>query len=86
MSLDLSVTLDFVSSSSGLLVDAYMCSGRSKGGVRDACPPGGPNSFNFMHFLGKFAKIVCWGPLGSWCPLLRETLDLPLMCINSIMY
>ena len=23
-------------------------------------PPGGPNSFNFMQFLGKFDKIVCW--------------------------
>ena len=23
-------------------------------------PPGGPNSFNFMQFLGKFGKIVCW--------------------------
>ena len=25
-------------------------------------PPGGPNSFNFMQFLGKFGKIVCWRP------------------------
>ena len=25
-------------------------------------PPGGPNSFNFMQFLGKFGKIVCWYP------------------------
>ena len=34
--------------------------GRSKGGgTRDAHAPGGPNSFNFMHFLGKFGKIVC---------------------------
>ena len=24
--------------------------------------PGGPNSFNFMHFLGKFGKFVCWRP------------------------
>ena len=23
-------------------------------------PPWGPNSFNFMQFLGKFGKIVCW--------------------------
>ena len=22
--------------------------------------PPGPNSFNFMQFLGKFGKIVCW--------------------------
>ena len=36
-------------------------SGGSKGGARDARPPppGGPNSFNFMQFLGKFGKIVC---------------------------
>ena len=25
-------------------------------------PPWGPNSFNFMHFFGKFGKIVCWHP------------------------
>ena len=25
-------------------------------------PPRGPNSFNFMQFLGKFGKIVCWRP------------------------
>ena len=25
-------------------------------------PPGGPNSFNFMQFLGKFDKFVCWCP------------------------
>ena len=25
-------------------------------------PPPGPNSFNFMHFWGKFGKIVCWRP------------------------
>ena len=24
--------------------------------------PGSPNSFNFMQFLGKFSKIVCWRP------------------------
>ena len=27
-------------------------------------PPGGPNSFNFIQFLGKFYKIVRWCP--SW--------------------
>ena len=21
---------------------------------------GGPDSFNFMQFLGKFGKIICW--------------------------
>ena len=28
-------------------------------------PPGGPNSFNFMQFLGKFGKIVCCRPPGG---------------------
>ena len=32
---------------------------------RAAPPPGGPNSFNFMQFLGKFGKIVCWRPPGE---------------------
>ena len=35
-------------------------------------PPRGPNSFNFMQFLGKFGKFVCWRPL------LGEILDPPL--------
>ena len=31
--------------------------------ILDACPlPGGPNSFNFVQFLGNFGKIVCWPP------------------------
>ena len=37
-------------------------SGGSKGGTRDSPLPGGPNSFNFMQFLGKFGKILCWCP------------------------
>ena len=38
-------------------------SGGSKGGRRGhAPPPGGPNSFDFMQFLGNFGKIVCWRP------------------------
>ena len=47
--------------------------GGSKGG-REGCvpPPGGPNSFNFMQFFGKFGNFVCW------CPLLGEILDPPL--------
>ena len=56
-------------------------SGGSKGGARDAHPPGGPNSFNFMQFLGKFGKIVRMRPpppLGSWRPLLGEILDPPV--------
>ena len=40
---------------------------RSK--ILDAPPsPRGPNSFNFMQFLGKFGKIVCWHPPESWHP------------------
>ena len=34
---------------------------------------GGANSFNFMHFLGKFGKIICWRPH------LGEILDPPLL-------
>ena len=30
-------------------------------GARGHRPPG-PNSFNFMQFLEKFGKIVCWRP------------------------
>ena len=37
-------------------------SGGSKGGARDARPPGGPNSFNFMQFFGNFDTTVCWPP------------------------
>ena len=36
--------------------------------ILDARPPGGPNSFNFMQFLGKFGKIVCWRPPGELAP------------------
>ena len=41
--------------------------------------PGGPNSFNFMQFLGNFGKIVFWRPPPeSWRTLLWEILDPPL--------
>ena len=30
--------------------------------ILDARPPGGPYSFNFMQFLGKIVKIICWRP------------------------
>ena len=36
--------------------------------ILDARPPRGPNSFNFMQFLGKFGKIVCWRPPGELAP------------------
>ena len=42
---------------------------------------GGPNSFNFMQFLEKFGKIVCWRPLEGWRPHLGEILDPPLLRI-----
>ena len=41
-------------------------------------PPGGPNSFNFMQFLGKFGKIVCWRPPGG----VGEILDPPLLGVQ----
>ena len=37
--------------------------------------PGYPNSFNFMQYLGKFGKIVCWRLLEHWRPYLSEILD-----------
>ena len=40
-----------------------MVSGGSRGG--GAREDGVPNSFNFMQFLGKFGKIVCWRPPGE---------------------
>ena len=50
-------------------------------------PPGGPNSFNFMQFLGKFGKIVCWHlPLESWRPLLGEILDPPLVILVLVIF
>ena len=61
----------------------FMCSGGSKGGGREGrAPPWGPNSFNFMQFLGKYGKIICWRPLGSCRPLFGEILDPPLMWVN----
>ena len=35
-------------------------------GARETPP--GPNSFNFMQFLGKFGKFVCWRPPGELAP------------------
>ena len=59
------------------------CSGGSKGAQGMRAPPGGPNSFNFMQFLGNFGKIVCWRPPGELAPPPRGNpgsateLDLP---------
>ena len=35
-------------------------------------PPGGPNSFDFMQFLGNFYKMICWHPPGELAPPPRE--------------
>ena len=40
--------------------------------------PPRPNSFNFMQFLGRFGKIVCWRPREGWRPHVGEILDPPL--------
>ena len=47
--------------------------------------PRGPNSFNFMQFLGNFGKIVCWRPPPEgWRPHLGEILDLFSLHLSSI--
>ena len=69
------------------VLDAWTCTnwngkhckitvGDLRGGASDT--NGGLNSFNFMQFLGKFGKTVCWRPLEGWCPHLGEILDPPL--------
>ena len=45
------------------MVDRYYPLADHRGARRT--PPGGPNSFNFMQFLGKFGKIVRWRPPGE---------------------
>ena len=47
-------------------------------GCEGCTPPWGPNSFNFMQFLGKYGKSYVGAPLGSWRPVLGEILDPPL--------
>ena len=39
-----------------------------RGAQGTRAPPGGPNSFNFMQFLGKFDKFLCWRPPGELAP------------------
>ena len=43
---------------------------RGGGGGREGCtpPPGGPNSFNFMQFLGNLAKSYVGAPPGELAP------------------
>ena len=63
-----------------------LSSGGSMIAARGTCAPGGPDSFNFMQFLGKFGKIVYWRPLPppeSWRPNLGEILDAPLLSVNG---
>ena len=40
------------------------------GGARDRRSSRGPNSFNFMQFLGKCGKSICWHPVPpqGWHP------------------
>ena len=45
-----------------LWTDRHLSVADLRGGREGRVPPGGPNSFNFMQFLGKFGKIVCWRP------------------------
>ena len=50
------------------LADKILSSVADLHGKISDVPPRGPNSFNFMQFLGKFGKIVCWHPLEGWRP------------------
>ena len=56
-----------------------LTSGWSKGGT-PARLPTDKNVLNFIQFLGKSGKFVCWRPLlEGWRPLLRGILDPPLL-------
>ena len=52
-------------------------SGGSKRGREGRALPG-PDSFNFIQFLGKFGQIVYWRPSGGLAAHLGEILDPPL--------
>ena len=45
-------------------------------------PPMAQNFLDFMQFLGKFDKIVCWRPLEGRRPLLQGILDPPLVSLK----
>ena len=47
-------------------------------------PPGGPNSFNFMQFLGNFGKIVCWRPPWGVAPPPRGNPGSATECICNL--
>ena len=56
-----------------------------RGAPGTRAPSLGPNFFNFMQFWGKLAKIIGWRPhLCSWCTLLWEILDPPLIANDAI--
>ena len=49
-------------------------------------PPLGPKFFQFHAvFWENLAKSYVGAPLGSWCPLLGEILDPPLVCLSQCM-
>ena len=60
--------------------------------ILDARPPGGPNSSNFMQFLGNFCEIVCWRPPpGELAPPSRgnprsATVELSILLILTIYF
>ena len=57
-----------------------ICSGGSKGGARDACPPLGVQILSISYsFWDILAKWYVGAPPGSWHPLLGEILDPPLI-------
>ena len=54
--------------------------GGSKGGARDTPPPGAPNSFIFMQFLGT--KLKNNSTFGSWRTPVGKILDPPLRTVQ----
>ena len=46
---------------------------RIQGGEPGARPPKDQNFLNFMQFLGKSGKFLCWRPLGVGAPSYGES-------------
>ena len=59
-------------------------SGASKGGVRNARPPGVQILSISCSFWENLAKSYVGTPVGSWRPLLGEILDPPLKLLQSL--
>ena len=79
----------FLRFTSGATFAALLVANVASGGSTElnfGYPPRGPNSINFMQFLGNFGKIVCWWPPGGWHSHLWEILDLPLMAVESFCF